>query len=237
MAQVSFGDGGVPNGLRCLATYYAITPSLTDAGWVAVLPDGARLSWDDGRTKTAEQRVQAPDLQDVFAERYGTGRIGAPVNDSGRVRVDALFKATYGANRDHVSVVPFDFFGQSLWVHRRALHAFSRVRAALKDVVAKDPSTGDFLSGVGGTFEWRNIAGTTRLSAHSFGISIDLNVKRSNYWRWDEKKKPKPGFRNQVPQSIVDAFERNGFIWGGRWVHYDTMHFELRPELLDPSCY
>ena len=34
----------------------------------------------------------------------------------------------------------------------------------------------------------------------------------------------------------VDAFEAEGFIWGGRWLHYDTMHFEYRPELLDADC-
>ena len=44
-------------------------------------------------------------------------------------------------------------------------------------------------------------------------------------------------WRNVVPQEIVDAFEAEGFIWGGRWLHYDTMHFEYRPELLDPACY
>jgi len=33
-----------------------------------------------------------------------------------------------------------------------------------------------------------------------------------------------------MPQSVVDAFERQGFIWGGKWNHYDTMHFEYRPE-------
>ena len=27
-------------------------------------------------------------------------------------------------------------------------------------------------------------------------------------------------------------FEKHGFIWGGRWYHYDTMHFEYRPELV-----
>ncbi|WP_265937085.1 M15 family metallopeptidase [Aliarcobacter butzleri] len=27
-------------------------------------------------------------------------------------------------------------------------------------------------------------------------------------------------------------FEKYGFIWGGRWYHFDTMHFEYRPELL-----
>jgi hypothetical protein len=33
-------------------------------------------------------------------------------------------------------------------------------------------------------------------------------------------------------QEIVDIFERHGFIWGGKWYHFDTMHFEYRPELL-----
>jgi hypothetical protein len=37
-----------------------------------------------------------------------------------------------------------------------------------------------------------------------------------------------------MPREIVDIFERHGFIWGGRWYHYDTMHFEYRPELLLP---
>jgi len=38
-----------------------------------------------------------------------------------------------------------------------------------------------------------------------------------------------------MPQQIVDIFERHGFIWGGKWYHYDTMHFEYRPELLGMS--
>lgn len=29
---------------------------------------------------------------------------------------------------------------------------------------------------------------------------------------------------------VVSIFEENGFIWGGKWFHYDTMHFEYRPE-------
>jgi hypothetical protein len=32
---------------------------------------------------------------------------------------------------------------------------------------------------------------------------------------------------------IVDVFERHGFIWGGKWYHFDTMHFEYRPELIE----
>ena len=35
--------------------------------------------------------------------------------------------------------------------------------------------------------------------------------------------------------ALVTVFENHGFIWGGKWRHYDTMHFEYRPELLDSS--
>ena len=38
--------------------------------------------------------------------------------------------------------------------------------------------------------------------------------------------------RNLIPHAVVEIFERHGFIWGGKWFHYDTMHFEYRPELL-----
>jgi len=34
----------------------------------------------------------------------------------------------------------------------------------------------------------------------------------------------------------VQLFESERFIWGGRWYHFDTMHFEYRPEFFDTSC-
>nr|WP_287226451.1 M15 family metallopeptidase [Mesorhizobium sp.] len=37
---------------------------------------------------------------------------------------------------------------------------------------------------------------------------------------------------NNIPLPIVEVFEKNGFIWGGRWYYYDTTHFEYRSELL-----
>ena len=52
------------------------------------------------------------------------------------------------------------------------------------------------------------------------------------------RKLVKPSCRAAKPShhdsgsEIVDIFERHGFIWGGKWYHYDTMHFEHRPELL-----
>ena len=34
------------------------------------------------------------------------------------------------------------------------------------------------------------------------------------------------------PKAVVDIFEQHGFVWGGKWVLWDTIHFEYRPELL-----
>lgn len=34
------------------------------------------------------------------------------------------------------------------------------------------------------------------------------------------------------PEEVVNVFENHGFIWGGKWRNYDTIHFEYRPELI-----
>jgi hypothetical protein len=69
------------------------------------------------------------------------------------------------------------------------------------------------------------------MSMHGYAAAIDLNLKFSDYWLWTDAKGP-VRYRNRMPQQIVEIFERHGFIWGGKWNHYDTMHFEYRPELL-----
>ena len=92
-----------------------------------------------------------------------------------------------------------------------------------------------FLKPSEGSYNCRAIAGTSRLSPHGHGIAIDIATKRADYWRW---AKPSAGgiypYANRIPHEIVRIFEAHGFIWGGQWYHYDTMHFEYRPELLPP---
>ena len=69
---------------------------------------------------------------------------------------------------------------------------------------------------------------------HAFGAAIDLNV--AGYWLWQKRRDAAQiAYRNRIPQEIVDIFERHGFIWGGKWYHYDTMHFEYRPEMIAPA--
>ncbi|MCB1512652.1 MAG: M15 family metallopeptidase, partial [Hyphomicrobiaceae bacterium] len=95
------------------------------------------------------------------------------------------------------------------------------------------PAYQRYLRDSAGAFNWRTIAGTSRLSTHSFGIAVDINIKNAAYWRWAGGKPGNVRWRaNRIPMAIVEIFERHGFIWGGQWYHYDTMHFEYRPELI-----
>ena len=225
-----------PAGLACLAKHYAVKAEQRAGKWVAALPDGSAIPWDDGQAKTFEQRLEAPDVEDTFALAYVAGPI-SPVTavdeDPGRVRLDAVFKATYGATAETVDVVKIQFLDQPLDVHRKVAAKFVAVERRLKEAIAKDPTLKPHLVGVGGTFNWRNIAGAERPSSHSYGVSMDINTRRSHYWRW---AKGPIAWKNEIPQAIVDAFEAEGFVWGGRWYHYDTMHFEWRPELFDSAC-
>jgi hypothetical protein len=100
-------------------------------------------------------------------------------------------------------------------------------------VLASEPSLRALVDHPGGGFAYRSIEGTDRLSAHAFGIAVDLDPKHGAYHRWDGAH---PKWRNEIPMAVVSAFEAEGFIWGGRWYHYDTIHFEYRPELFDRSC-
>ena len=118
-----------------------------------------------------------------------------------------------------------------------AATAMARVAARLERLMRDDPRTKDYILPTAGSYFWREIKGSGKLSPHSFGIAVDLNVKKGIYWQWI-----RPGMeamvervRRDYPQSIVDAFEAEGFIWGGKWNSFDVMHFEYRPELLPPG--
>lgn len=108
----------------------------------------------------------------------------------------------------------------------------------LEELVLKKPYIKMFLENPGGGFNWRNVANTNRKSNHSFGIAVDINANKSNYWQWDLLKlglpiayETVPLYHNTIPWDVVSIFEKYGFIWGGKWYHYDTMHFEYRPEM------
>jgi hypothetical protein len=84
---------------------------------------------------------------------------------------------------------------------------------------------------VEGEYDCRNVADDGQPSMHAYGAAVDLNLAFFGLLAVGQRRK---AARDRLAQPdaepIVDAFERHGFIWGGRWYHYDTMHFEYRPE-------
>lgn len=90
-------------------------------------------------------------------------------------------------------------------------------------------------------YYWREIAGTSRKSFHSYGIALDVLPKRlagrSIYWAWEKERSGDkwmlvPPEKRWTPgDEVIRIFEEEGFIWGGYWIIFDNMHFEYHPEL------
>ncbi|HEY5956883.1 MAG TPA: M15 family metallopeptidase [Polyangiaceae bacterium] len=232
-------EPALPAKLTCLARWYGGRPFRSDAGWALRLENGFAIPFDDGSAKSFEQRLSQPDLEDMFHDAYDTDRGPTLVTeenlDPGRYRVEELFQATYGADANAVraNLVKVKFLDSILQVHSRVAPALERVGKKLETHVKETGHRPAILSRFSGTFNWRTIAGSEQLSAHSYGIAVDLDSKAADYWRWSDKRV----WHHPLPPAIVRAFEEEGFIWGGRWYHFDTMHFEYRPEMLDTECW
>ncbi len=210
--------------------------------------DGANLIWRDGTRmpvgpahpgQSIEEAMRDGSILDQIAATYPAGApLLPPLDDPGRVRNTAFFDKMYGDCRAG-EVAPR--LARVVWLPKTWGHAVSitgvngvdrRLEAISRELDELPEEDKKFLHPLGGTYKCRTIAGTDQTSMHSWGAAIDLNTAFSDYWRWRARGDDSPEYRNRMPAEIVAIFERHGFIWGGRWSHFDTMHFEYRPELL-----
>lgn len=232
----------IPEGLQRLLKAYPNqfkSASENELVW----QDGSTMVFDDGKkNKTHQELLDSPDLEDQLSQVYPKGsKYDKPAknHDPGRIRYEAFLKKMYGQSAVEVqkNLTTVIWLPKTLKV-RLSVTKINDVHLKLKAVSEELdalPHLHKYLKAPGGTFNWRNIAGTKRLSAHSFGMTIDINVAHSHYWQ-NEAGSANENFnlsyKNSIPLEIVEIFEKHGFIWGGKWYHYDTMHFEYRPELL-----
>jgi len=211
--------------------------------------DGTKMLYDDGRIKTEDEAFDSTDLEDQMnALIYPPGiQVDTPGYncDPGTLRCQEFLMKMYGnteaAVKSHLVPViwPAPKPGQTKRIWVTSINGVNEhLQAVAQELVAR-PHLRPYVTNIGGTFNWRPILGTHRMSPHSFGIAIDINTSRSEYWKWDHRDdwqldsvEINLQWRNSVPMEIVEIFERYGFIWGGKWFHYDTMHFEYRPEML-----
>ncbi len=226
---------------RRLKEAYPDHIAAVEAGSI-VWRDGMRLPIDDGRgAKPFDDLLRGPDLQDIFAIPYPTGPLVPPAVDAdpGRARPEDFFDRMYGnckkgsVAKNLVDVAWMPSRGRMTLKVTRVNGVAEKLKAVSDELERLPPSFDRYLNPVAGTYACRAIAGTERLSTHGHGIAIDLALKYSDYWRWSKPDtEGRYAWQNKLPEEIVRIFEKHGFIWGGRWYHYDTMHFEYRPELL-----
>ena len=230
-------------GRRLLAAYPSHLSRVEDT--TLVWRDGTRMPLDDGAPlKPDADWLATPDIKDMFRYQYPAGDVPTtpPLNaDPGRARNTAFFQKMYGdCRKDEAASRLVDV----AWMPKRSrlklkattvngvAERLGRISAELEALPA---SYARYLLPPAGAYNCRAVAGTDQLSAHGYGIAVDIAVARSHYWRWSPPDAARhPVWTNRIPLEIVRIFERHGFIWGGRWSHYDTMHFEYRPELLAP---
>ena len=116
--------------------------------------------------------------------------------------------------------------GQTRSVHVRALPAFQQVTANLAAEQAKGRY---YAARLIGTFVWRRIGGSYRMSTHSFGSTIDINSDTNPYSR-DNR------LITDMPQWYVSAWRDAGFCWGGDWQTIkDPMHFSWKGPAATPG--
>jgi hypothetical protein len=194
--------------------------------------DGTRMPLSDGR----------PSILDQLRLPYSVGISPValfPQNDAGRIRNRAFFDKMYGnCWKGEVApwLVPVAWLPRS-WGHTVRITSINGVAQHLAEISEEletlPPGVRRYLYPSAGTYNCRTVADTGEPSMHSWGAAIDINSAYADYWLWPRVAPVYTAEGARIPPEIVEIFERHGFIWGGKWSHYDTMHFEYRPEMLN----
>lgn len=102
---------------------------------------------------------------------------------------------------------------RAIYCHKRLIPAFMDVFNAIQQEGLQDR-----LKTYGGCFNFRGKRTSGKLSAHSWGIAIDLNPETNAQ-----------GSPGSMDAGIVDVFRQFGFKWGGDWSGKtkDPMHFQF----------
>ncbi len=207
----------------------------------AVMQSGNKILYDDKKQKTFVEKMNGADLQDALEMIYPLEDLTVLLEgdfDPGRIRPYALYNDVYGQNKKAVkaNLVSVKNVRGPFNKLNGASQAILNVFVKLNELCAQDSSLKEFIYPTNGTFNYRFIAGTKNLSMHSYAVAIDLHAKANPSWRSISKEKGQARI-SVFPAVIVRAFEDNGFVWGGKWAHFDIMHFEYHPEIIIKSRY
>jgi hypothetical protein len=208
-----------------------------------VMKSGSKLLYDDGRKKEYKEKLSDPDLQDMLEQLYPLSDIEELMEeyyDPGRIRVYTLLHDVYGITRGKIqsNLVNVSIGNQNCQFNKnnKAAESLQLIMTELMPLLKTKPGIRRFVFPTSGTFNYRVISGTGRLSPHSFGTAIDLKSDKRDYWKWTPREQGQERLY-LYPREVVRIFEKYNFIWGGKWGHFDILHFEYRPEIIIKSKY
>lgn len=94
---------------------------------------------------------------------------------------------------------------------------FPQIRGAVGELI--ELGLGETIETYSGCFAPRHInrIPTAGISHHAWGIALDINAPQNPF-----------GSEPDQDPRMVEVFERWGFLWGGRFILPDGMHFEYR---------
>lgn len=208
-----------------------------------IMKSGKKLLYDDGKAKNQAQKSASPDLQDMMEQLYPIEKITEllPAHyNPGCVRHYPLMKEVYGANKTQIKSnlikVSIGYKFVEFNRNNKAAQALNLVMKELLPIARQNYKIYRAAFPSSGTFNYRLIGSTSRLSSHAFGMAIDLNAHKNDYWKWNTRDDGQKRL-NSYPQEIVYIFEKHGFVWGGKWGNFDIMHYEYRPEIILKARY
>ena len=208
-----------------------------------IMKSGKKFIYDDKKQKSHEEKLENPDLQDMLEQDYPLEKnteIMDKTFDPGRARHYELLNEVYGNSKISIEKNLINLkYGYTNYQFNRKNNANTSLENALKEVIPLSKTRGDIgsiLYPASGTYNYRVISGTGRLSPHSYGIAIDLKSDKKDYWKWSSEKQGKERLKD-YPSELVEAFEKNNFVWGGKWGHFDILHFEYKPEIILKAKY
>lgn len=211
-----------------------------------LLPENLRASWEEYAAQPfyayPEELPpwQPPDKERAASLRAWTERRRENPPKRANDFFDALYR-THSRAESWSRQQLFLFLGKyRVTVHYSILEDLALVEERILEAAKTDRAVRAWINGIKSVsgWSWRDIAGTESRSFHAYGAAIDIIPKSygglASYWQWvtgEDWWMVPYSRRFHPPAAVIKAFEAQGFIWGGKWFQYDTMHFEYRPDM------
>jgi hypothetical protein len=252
VAEVGRGASALRDDVRVRAVVHAYGSLIDSVSYrdddVVFTIAGRAIHFQDGRM-LSEEHLDRRERCDPIFYRYSLAPLTEPVAPSDKaVRLCTdLQEVLWGRTEDQIraNARSTTFLDRRMFLNDLAVQALSEVERDILAISSGDAAVASWIDEVDITYSFitRGIAGTSTRSQHAWGLAVDLVPSsyegRQVYWRWSRAWN-RTGWhltpleqRWSPPDAVVEIFERHGFLWGGKWAHFDNIHFEYRPEILE----